>query len=756
MISHNVIVIRKLLLILVAVLFAAWAFTPKNVSAQSSALCRADINQDGIVDLTDYSQVATNFLKTVFSNPRIDINSDGIIDLSDYSQIAINFLKPATGCVSTPSPAPAPSAPTSTSGEWTQFAHNSQRTSFTSQYVPTPWKYKWQWNGAGADGKKKAGHLSVPDLIQPITGAGNVYIVAADSLYALDQNNGSQKWSRSGVGTLSATPAYKDGFVYLPSSNGNLYKVNAVTGALSGSFNSGTPLTTAVLEVNGSLYVVGANGILYKINAGTMTKIWEYSGGSAGATPASYSPSRDAILYVTQDLFVHAVNNSNGSRKWRVKPTPRNYTVADANNNLTEAREGWPVIAEQHGIVFIRYRLEWNTLWAWNPYPTTNAAIRNNLTAQPNQQALFALSLDSGATSFVPAVGNGGAGDGGVLPMGPQPVIRVVDGKEVAYMIWRNGLTCASGWCDGREDAAMGEMVLDNNTVTGYVAGDMRFIRFTDIQTDEMMNITMSNDILFHSHWLVNAAVKITDRSSSKGATFTNPITTVDAPFVIWRQVYCPTSNINCNPQIFPGGSGTSWGPSNCPFNAATRYCSTGLYAYGDQRAYPAGFYEYHNDNNSGSNPYAIVSNNLVIVKTNDGAIMALENGNPATAESENYPSLASSEISRQDSQVLGYSNSIPSINYYEAKAYVGQNVTISGKIRSVVDNRPKAIYLGFKKPHDGELLVRIFEKDLMKFDYDLSTLLNKDIKVTGFVSLYWPDLVDPEIVVTDPSQITW
>ena len=51
----------------------------------------------------------------------------------------------------------------------------------------------------------------------------------------------------------------------------------------------------------------------------------------------------------------------------------------------------------------------------------------------------------------------------------------------------------------------------------------------------------------------------------------------------------------------------SNYGPSSCPFNAATRYCQNGLYGYGDSRAYPAGFYEYHNSYNKGSNSTAFV-----------------------------------------------------------------------------------------------------------------------------------------------------
>lgn len=81
-------------------------FSTPQISAQST-VCNADISQDGIVDLTDYSLLATNFLSTTPSVPRADINSDGIVDLTDYSLLAANFLQLADNCSSaTPTPLP--------------------------------------------------------------------------------------------------------------------------------------------------------------------------------------------------------------------------------------------------------------------------------------------------------------------------------------------------------------------------------------------------------------------------------------------------------------------------------------------------------------------------------------------------------------------------------------------------------------------------------------------------------------------------
>lgn len=79
---------------------------PLGASAQGVE-CQADITQDGVIDLSDYSIVALNFLSTTPTNPRADINADGVVDLTDYSQIATRFLTSPQNCnPTTPSPVP--------------------------------------------------------------------------------------------------------------------------------------------------------------------------------------------------------------------------------------------------------------------------------------------------------------------------------------------------------------------------------------------------------------------------------------------------------------------------------------------------------------------------------------------------------------------------------------------------------------------------------------------------------------------------
>lgn len=639
-------------------------------------------------------------------------------------------------------------SPDNLSAEWSQFGQNASRTNFAPESISGQVQFAWDWNSAGSDGKTRADHLLVADLVQPITGGSRVYMVAGDAVYALDQATGTEVWQRGDIGTLTGTPVYQNEAVYVGSNDGSLYQLDAASGEILHSVDLQGAIFTSPLATESMIIVATVSGTLAALEPETLDTIWQYDAGSELVTAPAYSAVHDTVVVVAKDLFVHALDATSGEQKWRIKPTVREYSTTSEEMDFTIAEDGWPVIAEQHGIVFIRYRLEWNTLWALGTYPTTNEEIRAALIKDADQQALFALALETGETAFIPAVGNGGAGDGGDLPMGPMPVIREVDGQEVAYIIWRNGLTCAaSDFCDGREDAAMGEMVLDDDTVEGYQAGDVRFVQFDDIQTDEMMSLTMIGDMVFHGHWLIDAGRRIVDRSATLGATFKQPIRTEEGLYIIWRQCDCPPGQA-CNPVLYPGGSGTTTCAVSCPFSEQTRYCPAGLFSYGDQRGYPAGFYQYHNDiQKVVSLPFTIGSGNMVFVKTRDGGLMAFT----SNSRSQNTQTLL---VSNRTTRVNAAPLEVPTIAYTEAMQHIGQVVKVCGTIESAVDHLPKAVYLSFSTVHDGQMLVRVFQKDLSKFDYDPATLTGQDICVSGLMRLYYPELNAPEIIVDDPRQI--
>lgn len=65
--------------------------TPATVT--ESTVCRADIDMDGVVDLTDYSILVTQFLQSPPTNPRADLTGDNQVNLIDYTMLVTNFFK---------------------------------------------------------------------------------------------------------------------------------------------------------------------------------------------------------------------------------------------------------------------------------------------------------------------------------------------------------------------------------------------------------------------------------------------------------------------------------------------------------------------------------------------------------------------------------------------------------------------------------------------------------------------------------------
>lgn len=464
------------------------------------------------------------------NTPNMDVNHDGIINMIDLAYSILFGSQVVT---------PTPSA---NNIEWTQDAHDAERSGYTPEQAATSWTYSWFW--------KSPSDANPPLEGRAIMGGGKVYIpVATNGLIALNTANGNQAWQFGlGNGSFNASAGYDSGFVYAGNSNGIVYKINAGSGIQAGLYNTGSPIQKAVLISGSYIYVVTDGGALHKIDKNSMSVVWIYSAGSRSSTPASYSPSRDIIIYATDDLYVHAVNNADGTRKWRVKPSPN---AAGWPNTFDK---GWPVVAEKHGIVFVRMQLAHSENGNGpnsGRFYTDNEQNRAWLISNPQSKNLFALNLDDGSEKFVPIVGYGSVEDfinGGPYGVMPgMPVIKVwPNGDEVTYIPFRNYQGVSP---DYRWSGHMGEMVLDDITIPGMKAGNLRFIRMNNDGSqggpsyvfiiDEEVPISMAGDYLFNSHWGAAEGVRITDRTAAKGLSYTNPISTTNLPSVIRAQNGC-------------------------------------------------------------------------------------------------------------------------------------------------------------------------------------------------------------------------
>lgn len=438
--------------------------------------------------------------------------------------------------------------------DWVQDAHDAQRTGYTSEEPKTPWTWKWSFNGPDTNGGTGNHIYNAPFEARTISGGSNIYVPAGSrGIYALSKSNGQEIWHFTDASIL-ATPAYHNGFVYAGGTNGTVYKINANTGTAQ-SLNIGNSISKAILFVDPFVFVVTDNGKLFKIDSTSLILVWSnpYVSNSTIATPASYSPSRDSIIFATDDLYVHAVKNSDGSRLWRVKPSDASITAGFPN----DFEFGWPVIAEKHGIVFVRMRIEHDKMLTHGVFPSSQTATQELLTNSAGDQNLFALDLDDGTKAFIPAVGYGSTEDfingNSYAAMGSQPVIKTwSNGDEVAYIHFRNGQRTG---VDYRWDSHLGEMVLDSTTISGLPTGQLRFINSVrdeggasyDKITDEQTPLTMAGNIIFNSHWaaLSGHTINTTERNDdTKGLTLATKIKSTPLPNVM-RAMRGPCENIS-------------------------------------------------------------------------------------------------------------------------------------------------------------------------------------------------------------------
>jgi hypothetical protein len=555
-----------------------------------------------------------------------------------------------TEIIPTPSPGPEPTLPVSTTPrdpipesdtqvvngdpgdaedysnlEWHQDAHDPARTGYTQEEPSQPWRLLWTWNGPDPQGTAGDHFYDAPSEARSVTGGCCVFVPAGEQgLFALQKQDGHPIWNFAPT-SFNAAPAFdpENNYLYAGGGNGVLYKLDPRSGAITGEYQANTPLNKALLLADDYVYAIASNGDLHKVSMETMTPIWVYSASSKASTPAAYSARYGLVIYATADLQVHAVDIHKGFARWKNKPSPHEPSGS------TPTFEGyWPVVADSTGIVFVRINLGMSALWSGplenNIYPESNRATRQHLEENPQLQNLFALSLDDGLPAFIPAVGFGGVerteNSSKELAGGPIPVVRrLEDGSEVAYSFFRNGQSKPP---DGRWDSHIGEMVLDDQSIQGMEAGDLRFIRFENSYThitDEQCPLTMAGETIFHAHWGASESVRIQDRSMELGRAYSIPIPSQAHPVVIRRMQACtsydPLSHwTSCDLSLY--SDGRTWkGP--------------GWWVYWDMldpptppgRAYSEGHLP----------RYTYVSDGLVIVSGNGGELMVFRHSSPGS-----------------------------------------------------------------------------------------------------------------------------
>ena len=161
------------------------------------------------------------------------------------------------------------------------------------------------------------------------------------NLYALDLESGTQKWKLALGVRATASPAVDQGIVYLGTYSGRFYAVDAATGKLKWKFQTEGERRFAGKHLHGSepagetmpdpfdcylsspavwsgaVYFGSGDGNVYALDAATGALKWRFhTGDVVHASPAI----SDGTLFIGGwDSYFYALDATNGKERWRFK-----------------------------------------------------------------------------------------------------------------------------------------------------------------------------------------------------------------------------------------------------------------------------------------------------------------------------------------------------------------------------------------------------------------------------------------------------
>jgi eukaryotic-like serine/threonine-protein kinase len=184
---------------------------------------------------------------------------------------------------------------------------------------------------------------SMPDpfdfyLSSPTVDAGLVYIGSGDgNVYALDAASGALRWKFRTGNVVHASPAIANGLVYVGSWDSNFYAIDAKTGQERWRFKTGEDheianqvgIQSSAIIADGMVYFGCRDSNLYALDAASGAKRWTYSnkGSWVISTPIEmdgtlYFATSDSGLFLAVDAKTGVLKYSLSFHHWPMFSSP--------------------------------------------------------------------------------------------------------------------------------------------------------------------------------------------------------------------------------------------------------------------------------------------------------------------------------------------------------------------------------------------------------------------------------------------------
>jgi outer membrane protein assembly factor BamB len=196
--------------------------------------------------------------------------------------------------------------------------------------VPKLNKVKWSFHTNGMV-------IGSPAIVE-----GTVYVGSTDgNFYAVDAASGKERWKFEVKSRVTSSAAVSGGVVYFGAYDGNFYALDAATGKLRWKFQTGGERRFTAKHLhgvqpagetvpnpfdcylsspavwNGSVYFGSGDGNVYALDAGSGALRWKFrTGDVVHASPAI----ADGMVFIgSWDSYFYALDAESGEQKWRFK-----------------------------------------------------------------------------------------------------------------------------------------------------------------------------------------------------------------------------------------------------------------------------------------------------------------------------------------------------------------------------------------------------------------------------------------------------
>lgn len=210
------------------------------------------------------------------------------------------------------------------------FRNDAAHSGIYSGGVPAFHRVKWTFHA-------QSEIASSPAIVHGIVYVGS----NDGKLYAIDQQTGEQKWEFTTGSRVPSSPAVADGLVYFLSYDGQFYAVNAGTGKLQWKFANPGERRFAAKHIhgsqpagetmpdpfdvylsspavwNGTVYFGSGDGNVYALDAATGALKWKFKTGDV--VHASPAIAGGKLFIGSWDSYFYALDAATGKELWRFK-----------------------------------------------------------------------------------------------------------------------------------------------------------------------------------------------------------------------------------------------------------------------------------------------------------------------------------------------------------------------------------------------------------------------------------------------------